>query len=121
VVPGAPSPTTCVRVGTLLRQASEQLRKHCQTHCEPKWRRVCTISPARLSIDHSRNSRHTDFVAMPSTPLVSVGVPTYSRPEGLRRALRALTEQTYENLEIIVSDNASPGTETSDVVGEFSA
>jgi glycosyltransferase involved in cell wall biosynthesis len=40
-------------------------------------------------------------------PLVSIGVPTFNRSEGLKCLLQSLTAQTYENLEIIVSDNAS--------------
>jgi len=54
-------------------------------------------------------------------PLVSVGIPTYNRPEGLRRTLKCITGQTYKNLEIIVSDNCSPGPETEVVVREFMA
>jgi len=42
-------------------------------------------------------------------PLVSVGIPTYNRPELLARKLDQVCNQTYSNLEIIVSDNASPG------------
>ena len=34
-------------------------------------------------------------------PLVSVGIPTYNRPEGLRQTLDCITFQTYKNLEII--------------------
>ncbi len=52
-------------------------------------------------------------------PLVSVGIPTYNRPEGLRRTLKCITGQTYRNLEIIVSDNCSPGPETEAIVREF--
>jgi glycosyltransferase domain-containing protein len=52
-------------------------------------------------------------------PLVSVGVPTYNRPKELRTLLGFITEQTYPNLEIIVSDNCSPGNETEEVVQEF--
>jgi len=52
-------------------------------------------------------------------PLVSVGIPTYNRPQGLRRTLECVTNQSYTNLEIIVSDNCSPGKETQDVVKEF--
>jgi glycosyltransferase involved in cell wall biosynthesis len=52
-------------------------------------------------------------------PFVSVGIPTYNRPEGLRRTLECITQQTYGNLEIIVSDNGSPGRETEVVVREF--
>jgi glycosyltransferase involved in cell wall biosynthesis len=40
-------------------------------------------------------------------PLVSVGIPTFNRPEGLSRKLACLQAQTYSNLEVLVSDNAS--------------
>ena len=50
--------------------------------------------------------------------LVSVGIPTYNRPEGLRRTLECITRQTYKNLEIIVSDNCSPVSQTEEVVRE---
>lgn len=51
--------------------------------------------------------------------LVSVGIPTYNRPEGLRRTLESITGQTYKNLEIIISDNFSPELETEAVVREY--
>src|ERR1700688_4585086 len=40
-------------------------------------------------------------------PLVTVGIPTYNRPEGLRNTLQCITQQTYQNLQIIVADNCS--------------
>jgi glycosyltransferase involved in cell wall biosynthesis len=40
-------------------------------------------------------------------PLVSVGIPTFNRPDGLRRTLEQLRSQSYGHLEIVVSDNAS--------------
>lgn len=40
-------------------------------------------------------------------PLVSIGVPAYNRVESIRRCLDALLRQTYSNIEICVSDNAS--------------
>jgi len=52
-------------------------------------------------------------------PLVSVGLTTYNRPDRLRRALDSITRQSYSNLEIIVSDNASPGPETNQVIKFF--
>lgn len=52
-------------------------------------------------------------------PLVSIGVPTYNRPEELRRCLEGLIGQTYLNLEVIVSDNASPNDTTAEVAREF--
>lgn len=54
-------------------------------------------------------------------PLVSVGIPTYNRPEGLRQTLECITRQTYKNLEIIVSDNCSLESETEAIVREFMA
>jgi len=53
-------------------------------------------------------------------PLVSVGIPTYNRPDGLQRTLKCISGQTYKNLEIIVSDNCSPGPETDTVARRFS-
>lgn len=52
-------------------------------------------------------------------PLVTVGIPTYERPEGLRRTLRCIVGQTYDQLEIIVSDNGSTGNATTNVAEEF--
>jgi glycosyltransferase involved in cell wall biosynthesis len=51
-------------------------------------------------------------------PLVSIGIAAYSRPDGLRRTLQCLTDQTYFNLEIIVSDDCSPGDEISRLVNQ---
>ncbi len=54
-------------------------------------------------------------------PLVSVGIPTYNRADGLRRTLECITAQTYPNMEIIVSDNCSPTAEPERVAREFMA
>ena len=51
-----------------------------------------------------------------STPLVSIGIPTYNRPEGLRHMLECSMAQTYTNLEIIVSDNCSEGPDSENIV-----
>ena len=44
---------------------------------------------------------------MPSLkpPLVSIGVPVCNGEETLEASLRGLTNQTYSNIEIIISDN----------------
>lgn len=54
-----------------------------------------------------------------SKKMVSVGIPTYNRPELLKRALEIITGQTYQNLEIIISDNASSDPRVRDIVDEF--
>ncbi len=40
-------------------------------------------------------------------PLVSVCIPTYNKARYLRKSLESIINQTYGNLEIVVSDNAS--------------
>jgi len=40
-------------------------------------------------------------------PLVSVGIPVFNGEKNLARALDSILNQTYSNLEIIISDNAS--------------
>ena len=54
-------------------------------------------------------------------PLVTVGIPTYNRPLGLKRTLECITNQTYQNLEIIISDNCSRDVETEYIAHEFMA
>ena len=51
--------------------------------------------------------------------LVSIGVPTFNRPEQLRHCLDGLVKQTYPNLEIIISDNCSTLPEVALVAVEF--
>lgn len=48
-------------------------------------------------------------------PIVSIGIPTYNRADGLlKNALQSALNQTYENVEVVVSDNCS-----SDNTAEF--
>jgi hypothetical protein len=48
---------------------------------------------------------------VPSTraaePLVSIGIPTFNRAAGLRRAVASALGQTHRHLEIVISDNGS--------------
>lgn len=41
----------------------------------------------------------------PKGPLVSVIVRTHSRPASLRRAMQSLTHQTYQNFEVVVTED----------------
>ncbi len=54
-------------------------------------------------------------------PLVSVGLPIYNRPEGLRRTLECFINQTYANIEIIIADNCSPDPEVEKIAREYVA
>lgn len=43
-----------------------------------------------------------------SNPLLSIVIPTYNRPDLLPRAVKSALEQTLEDVEVIVVDDASP-------------
>jgi glycosyltransferase involved in cell wall biosynthesis len=44
---------------------------------------------------------------MSNKPLVSIGLPTYNRAAALGRAIESVLKQDYENIELLISDNAS--------------
>lgn len=54
-----------------------------------------------------------------SSPLVSVCLPIYNEERHLARALSSITSQTYDNIEILISDNASTDS-TAAICREFS-
>ena len=60
---------------------------------------------------------------MKQQPLVSVIIPTYSRPNNLVRAIESVLAQTYKNIEIIVVDDNGVGTpyqvETERVLSDY--
>ena len=54
------------------------------------------------------------------SPLVTIAIPTYNRADGyLKEAIQSALDQTYENLEILVSDNCSAD-DTESIVKTFS-
>lgn len=55
-----------------------------------------------------------------TAPLVTVAVPTYNRVQGLERTLSCMLNQTYRNLEIIISDNCSPDPAVRELLEKFS-
>lgn len=56
----------------------------------------------------------------PAAPqLVTIGIPTFERPDLLARALASVGSQDYPNLQVIVSDNGSLASETERIVEKF--
>ncbi len=47
------------------------------------------------------------FTQMNKAGLVSIGMPTYNRASTIRRAVDSLLNQTYKNIELIISDDGS--------------
>jgi glycosyltransferase involved in cell wall biosynthesis len=52
--------------------------------------------------------------------LVSIGIPTFNRPAELENILKIITGQTFRNIEIIISDNASPGDAVTQIAYKYS-
>lgn len=52
-------------------------------------------------------------------PLITVGIPTYNRPDGLRRTLEGILNQSYRNIKVIVSDNCSSDPGVEQVISEI--
>jgi glycosyltransferase involved in cell wall biosynthesis len=67
--------------------------------------------------DRTHPSEHL-MNALTTSPLVSVAMPTFNRPEYLHRALEGVVTQTYTNLEILVGDNGNSSL-TREIVESF--
>jgi glycosyltransferase domain-containing protein len=53
-----------------------------------------------------------------SLPKISVIIPTYNRPQLLKRAIESVLKQTYQNFEIIIIDG-SPNDETEKIIKPY--
>jgi glycosyltransferase involved in cell wall biosynthesis len=58
---------------------------------------------------------------MQDSHLVTIGILSYNRPNDLRDAILSVINQTYSNLEIIISDNGSKVIESKEIIKEFAA
>lgn len=56
---------------------------------------------------------------MDNQTLVSIGIPAYNRPQELKKAIEYALNQTYKNLEIIISDNCSPNPDVEKICKEY--
>lgn len=56
---------------------------------------------------------------MDALPLVSIGILSYNRPDDLRRAIESAINQSYRNLEIIISDNGSLDQKCAEIIWKY--
>lgn len=54
-----------------------------------------------------------------SMPLVSVGIPTFNRSSSVTKSIKSVLQQTYPNIQLIISDNASTD-ETQSICEKYS-
>tara|TARA_B100000886_G_scaffold338718_1_gene302228 strand:+ start:300 stop:1250 length:951 start_codon:yes stop_codon:yes gene_type:complete len=73
---------------------------------------------SRLSISKNQIFFHKKQEEI--TPRVTIGMPTFSRPNLLRRALASVASQTYRNFVLLVSDNAGFDNSTLEAVKAYS-
>ena len=79
----------------------------------------CLVEVVRDRIGWKQVFHEDNTMTRHTHPLVSISIPTYNRANSyLKHALRSAVCQTYQNIEIIVSDNNSPDN-TESVVREF--
>ena len=66
-------------------------------------------------------NKRTDNLAMKekSNPLVSVCMLAYNRPQGLENTINYIVAQSYQNLEILISDDCSPNPLVQQVAKHF--
>jgi glycosyltransferase involved in cell wall biosynthesis len=72
----------------------------------------------RFEDPHRTNPSEHLMGAVNTSPLVSVAMPTFNRPEYLRRALEGVVTQSHSNLEILVGDNGNSSI-TREIVESF--
>lgn len=52
--------------------------------------------------------------------LVTIGIPAYNRPETIERAINSVINQTYRNLEILISNDCSPDQQVDSIIKKYS-
>jgi glycosyltransferase domain-containing protein len=52
-------------------------------------------------------------------PLITIGIPTFNRPELLARALGSVARQSYPNIEVLVADNGPLDESVNRVIASF--
>ncbi|MEI8005440.1 MAG: glycosyltransferase, partial [Bacteroidota bacterium] len=86
-----------------LSQYSDNLLFHQMNYT--KWL-ICTFTP-----------REKPGKIVENLPLVDILLPTYNRPELLKRSIQSIIEQTYENWRLYIINDG--GTEVSDIIKQF--
>src|ERR1035438_9955070 len=82
-----------------------------------KWARIPRPKAPKASTCQINDNPGLPARMMPS-PLVSICIPTYNRPDYLRRAVESCLRQTYPHFEIVITDN-STNQESADLAAKW--
>ena len=74
----------------------------------------------KMTLENPARTAFLDEYSKDIFPLVSVIIPTYNRPEYFKLALESALNQTYRNIEVIVSDN-STNDDTENLIQDYLA
>lgn len=77
-----------------------------------------SVSPRAVTSVATRNTKNMSTSGS-SLPLITIGIPTYNRPNGLRAALDSAISQSFTDIAILVSDNASSMPAVADLIHEY--
>ncbi len=94
----------------LIQQDAIRAEHHPDTYVRELSQGIWKIQDGSKAIENTSN-RLEDKQHTGMTPMVSVIVPTYNRPETLLIALRSILDQTYKDFEIIVVNDAGSDVE----------
>jgi glycosyltransferase involved in cell wall biosynthesis len=67
-----------------------------------------------LQLDGSDSIRRSDV-----HPLISVAIPTFRRPDTVRRAIESVLQQEYSDWEMVISDDEGPEGVTWNILSEY--
>ena len=65
------------------------------------------VESAMLTTEHIRPFLQRASLRSAADPLVTIAIPTFNRASWLKNCVSSALSQTYKNIEVIVSDNAS--------------
>ena len=79
-----------------------------------------SVDIANLKFDEASRQKFLNEYSADLFPLVSIIIPTFNRPKYFREALESALNQTYRNIEVVISDNSTDD-ETETLIEDYLA
>ena len=85
-------------------QCVEFKRAGCKIFSGGDW---ISYNGENFALDETSRNKFLDEYSTDLFPLVTIIIPTFNRPKFFREALESALNQTYRNIEIVISDNST--------------